>query len=344
MMKPDLFVVESPFQLLCAIEAREHFHSENPVLVVRYSLDQKNNEQIDSILALVTWPRVQKIMASSHMVYFDAKLMAFLAGLKRRKSLFRYIFIGEYRSWVQTLFAKNLACEKVFLLDDGNGVISLQASYLPSARIYPIRRAKLLLYQSLALLMRLSWSVSPIINLFTTFDLQPFAGQEVINNRFQFLSQMLLAKPVKKNTVFFFGSNLSGQHVISEEYEFEMLKAVCAYYAAQGLELFYIPHRREEAAKVARIASETGMAIREFRLPAELEIIYLEWLPGKIASFYSNAISGLSRLHDFDSVDAFYLQPAEINPVYREAIEAVYEDYRNKFNVVDLADKGRKIC
>ena len=50
-MRNAFFVVESPMQLITAIEANEHFKPSKSVLFIRYNEEDRNDGQINKILS-----------------------------------------------------------------------------------------------------------------------------------------------------------------------------------------------------------------------------------------------------------------------------------------------------
>lgn len=340
----NVYLVESPLQLLSAIEAKASFPLTESIIIVRNSSTVKNNQQMEIVRNLTTWSEIIIIKTFFYTFDSDIQLIHLLRRLQSRKLDIDNLFVGEYRSWVHRLFHKNLACKHIYLLDDGAAIINVQKNLIAMGKEYPyINKMKLLLLQIWSAAHGLHWKTVAIPNLFTCFDLMPVSAQMIKKNTFGFVRQLLDKKPVEPNEIFFFGSTLSNplspvNGIISRDDEIAYIQKISTYFRTKGKMLVYIPHRGEDSAKLDRIRQECGLRVKNFVLPAEIELMNITSMPEGIASFYSTALFTVSRLHPFSSVEAFRMPSSAINPVYAESINSVYNEYANAFRVIDIDD------
>lgn len=121
---PSLFIIVSPFQLLCAIEAIKEFCISEYDFILALDRGNPRNQQMLSMM--------NELHLDYDLIYVDAISYSEFknnSGLfsKRPKKQYRRIFIGEYYSYkikiYATLFAKKDSV--VVYTDDGNASLSL---------------------------------------------------------------------------------------------------------------------------------------------------------------------------------------------------------------------------
>ena len=137
-MCKNLYVVESPFQLLSALEARNHFKKSYSVLLLKYSgsSNQKNDFQLKKIISKFNnFDEIIEIQPfSGSLLEANFRLLIMLKIFQIKKVRFVKVFIGEFRSWYHRAFLDVLSPKQNFLLDDGNITIELQKKYIPQKK------------------------------------------------------------------------------------------------------------------------------------------------------------------------------------------------------------------
>lgn len=328
----NLFIVESPFQMLSAIEGANYFKGEENTLIVSYSSEDKNNEQIRMVLECYQhWDHVIELAPSRYSFLTGIKLLHEMKKLIESDYRPRRIFIGEYRSRFMTQFFHSMTPHECFLLDDGNITIELQEKYLKNNKPYGNNSIKSRVKNlMLAILTGVRQEETILIHLFTCFDLQPFdTRQSVIKHTFDFAKSFSKKKLVEQTTVFFFGGNFSGLGMLPIKREIELIEAAKNYYEKMNLKMVYVPHRRESEGKVKMVRHVLNLDVIRFQLPAEIEILKLDTLPYGIASFCSTVLFTLPRIANFSSVDSFQLPISEMPEQLQSEIAKVYSTYRN---------------
>ena len=345
-MNKYLFVVESPFQLLSALEARNYFKKAYSVLILKYSgsSDQKNDFQLRKIIdEFNNFDEIIEIQPFSGIREANYRLLFILKMLQIKKIVFSKIFIGAYRSWYHRIFWDILAPKEKYVLDDGNITIELQKRYLPTGKYYDLSKGfkKGLKQVSFKLISLFFYTgkndFHKNFHLFTCFDLAPYNKiQKVIKNKFSFIKNNSKKKYVDESKICFFGGNLSDLNLLSRDLELSLLEIVINYYKSKNKELVYIPHRREMVEKLELIRNKFNIDFITFSYPAEIEFLLMETHPYGIASFVSTALFTVSKMFDFGSVEAFYLPMDAIAEAYRQDIISVYDEYRKTMKVIDL--------
>jgi len=343
----NIFVVESPFQLLSAIEANYHFKEDANILIIRYApenLNPINNEQLRSLKNNIEWTEIVEVKDSKSYFKANIKLLNILKKLHDSLDVVDNVFIGEYRSWYMRQFFNVLNPNKCFLLDDGSATIAMQKKYIPSGTYYNEKSMKSLVknilnYSYLFFLTKQMPKKRIDINLFTCFELSPHNKvQHIVKHNFGYIKKRNTFKIILEKTVYFFGSDLSEIGLMKELDLIEELQKVKLFFDAKNIEVVYIPHRRESEEKIEKIKNEFNFTIRYNQYPAEIEFTLIEEIPEYLASFYSTALYTVSSMIDFKEVMAFELPYEKISPKYREDTREVYKNYKKTMKVINLND------
>lgn len=342
----NLFVVESPFQLISAIEANNYFKNEENILIIKYSsyrTHKQNNEQMSLLKTYITWNRIYEIKPSFSTKQSNLKLLYFIKKIKKRYTSINKIFIGEYRSWIEREYLNILNPKQCFILDDGNMTIELQKSFIPTAEYYYFGSSLMkkfidkLQHKIFTFLLFGLNKIRKDINIFTCFDLESYSDEQIIiKHSFEYLKEKSEEKEILENTVYFFGGNLSELGLISKQEEMNILKKVFYYFDNKNIKIIYLPHRRESSEKLDNIKNDLGIKLRYSKYPAEIEFILMDKIPQYLASFTSTALHTVSKIVNFEEVIAFQIPYQAIKKIYLEDIVTTYEEYKKTMKVIDL--------
>lgn len=332
----NLFIIQSPLQLVSAIEAANHFSSNRNILIVRYTSEQSTNVQINAILKLYNqWDDVQVIAPNVSVVVTGFRLIKLIFGLNNRGYKPARLFMGDYRSWYVPYLIKKCLAEDYYLLDDGNATIDLQKNYLPRGRYY--FGEGLRGYIKKWLLFLLGPQSNKIMNLFTCFNLEPYCTQQsIIRHNFEYFRARSLSKLVDSSSVYFFGGPFSELGFMTLEQELNFLNKVNNKYLDKNINLIYVPHRRDSANKMKLINSSLRIRVYEIKYCAEIDFILSHVVPVGIASFYSTVLYTLPKIVNFGFVDSYKFPISKMPKFHREAMEDVYREYSKLMNVIDL--------
>lgn len=344
----NLFIVESPFQLLSAIEANNYFKDDKNILIIKYSPEKfakNSNEQLRLLKNYINWENIYEIDNSLSYFISNLKLLLFIKTIEKKFNKVDKIFIGEYRSWYMRQYFNILNPKQCFSLDDGNITIELAKSYIPTGKEYKFPKTfkniiKNIINNSFLLLLFYRVPKNRIdIDLFTCFDMKQFLEKDrFIEHSFKYLKEKNKIKGILENTVYFFGGNLSEIGSISMEEEIKLLKNIYFYFNNKNIKMIYLPHRRESSKKLEFIKSSFGIELRHSKYPAEIEFTLMKEIPQYLASIVSTALHTVSKIVSFDETIAFQLPLEKINRIYLEDIITTYEEYKKTMKVIDLND------
>ncbi len=331
----NLFIIESPLQLLNAEEAKYYFPSKKNILLVKYSSNKKNNMQITKILKMQKWDYIYNIQFIYSKIVFLPFIFT-LIQLKLKYKYFNKIFIGEFRSDYMWLYINNIKHEKSVLLDDGTLTILVQNKYLEDINKYNEKRSKskdfifsLFLFKN---------SNRKMIDLFTMFKFKTYHNQILYHNNFNFMnSKMSNCKLLPGDQVFFIGGDLVELKIISLDYFYECIDYIKKFYQQQNKTIIYLPHRGETNNKLEILENKFHFNITYFENPIELELLYKRILPVNIASFYSTALITLKNIYNIKNIDSFKLDINQINHEHQISIEEIYKYYNKEFNIVEMS-------
>jgi hypothetical protein len=257
-----LYLVESPFQFLNALEAQYKFGKGR--FLIRFSGREINDKQLRNIIYFFNIKNFEEVTINYNKGLFDFIKLIYFKFKSFKESQF---FIGNLESKFFNLFLKKIKRENIILMDDGAKTIYLQNSF----------------------------NDRNFYNLFTMFNLKPLKNQLIYINNFDYLKSKIKASFCYNNETVFIGSKLSEDYIISESEYLEILYKLAKKYK----NITYIPHREESHKKLEKIFN-LGIKIRKMNLPIEF-IGIEESIPKKVISFYSTALISLKRIYEIDS-------------------------------------------
>ena len=226
-----LYLIESPFQFLSALEAKYKFGEGK--FLIRYSGKKENDRQLKNMIQFFDIKNLQEIKINVDKKIYDfIKLFYFrFKSFKENK-----FFVGNLESGFFNLLLKKVNKNNIILMDDGAKTIYIQ-NFFNEHYFY---------------------------HLFTMFNLKPLRKQFVYINNFEYLKSQL--KDLNySNEVIFVGSKLSELNIVSEREYLDVLLILLNKYK----NLVYIPHREESLEKLKKI-SNMGIKIEKTDLPIEL--------------------------------------------------------------------------
>lgn len=307
--KTALFV-ESPLQLINAIEAVRFFNFESYRIYIRYSGQKNSDLQIDKILEKFSIDSnilVKTYIKSSRRNIYDLiNFVFFYVKFLLDGCMVDRILIGNYDS----IFLKPLILffnkKKIILLDDGSKTISIQDRF----------------------------SDSNNINLFTIFNVDKKKNQSVFINKYKVLNEVLKnTRCVKKDSILFIGAKLAEANLMSNS-EYIMYVTQVASIIEQPM--IYVPHRGENINKLESISSISNVRIKYLEYPIELYAFEEGEIPKKVLSFYSTALYTINRLYPSIEVVAYKFNYS--NTDMNDELDNIYELYSKEFSVVGLND------
>lgn len=302
----NLFLVESPLQLLNAYEAENYFSSKNSLYIIRLSNDIINDKQMTTLIDYYSIRKRSLIITinSNSKGLFDILKIAFLKFyFYVKKKQLEKVFVGNFESGLFSLLIKNIKNGRMILLDDGAKSISIQNKFSDNYNF----------------------------NFFSFYDLIPFKNQNIYKNDFNKLRKNFHSDNLNKE-ILLLGSKLSEISIIEEIHYIELIKKISKLY--ENEKIIYISHRGENINKLEIIEKEiNNISIKNLDYPVEFYPINENKAIKKVVSFYSTALFTMSKIYDCEAIAVKFNYE---NSKYKENIDEVYSFYKNYMKVIEL--------
>jgi hypothetical protein len=304
-----LFIIESPFQLLGALEAIDFFKTYEYQLVIRLS-EERNNRQLKKIIHDLD-------VDQTHIKYinFDSKknlknfyrTIKFTLWLQAKKHIFTKIYLGDYHSQFLTFIRTyTLPKEKIYYLDDGVASLNIQKSFIENKYYH----------------------------LFTMYDLKPLEKQQIIQHHFSYLKGVLNRLDLEsEDIVLLLGNKFYEEGLVSKSYFFQSLKQVLSYYVGKNIR--YVAHRDEDKKKLAYLHKHYGFDVIQNDYPIELYGFYERKIPSTIVSFLSTALLTMKIIYEDVTVTAYRIDYNELLD-RKEGFRNIYAVYEKYLEVKEL--------
>ena len=341
----NLYIVESPFQLLSAIEAREAFGlgKDNSILVLKYSKNLKSNRQMTELAVKFEFSRVITLSNSFAITLNDAMLIILIAVWKYRKKNFNFLFLGEVKNVVSHIAAINLSFVKCFFLDDGISTLKVQRDLHFGVKINDQNYANELLSHFnfiLAKIFFLKHGILPDINWFTCFELVKLPEQLIVTHTFSAIKE-LFGVSKKTGDMLFIGSPISEDKKMDQADEIESIRNAIKYFDNVA-KVTYCIHRRESREKIRHIAKIPKIITRESKYPLEMELLIQGFDQFQIASFFSTALHTIPLIFDVRSVSMFALDETKLADNFRDVYRDILSENASKSAISLIKDYGNK--
>lgn len=335
----NLFIVESPFQLISAIEASKYFNNETSLFVIKYNKKETNVKQLKKIKKLFKLNNTIEI--NPLFSNFDSNIQLFLLLKKfaKKNIALNKIFIGEYRSFHMRKFFDYFPESESFCLDDGNITYQIYNFIQQDKDEYYFNNGikglfKKIVYKMQSILFRLnSLKIKRDIKLFTCFDI-PKTDRHITHNFSNMKKEYKILN--SKNIVYFYGAYLEIVE-ISKEKQIEFISQVIDFFEKMNLEIVYLPHRLESEEKINLIKNKLNLQIVRNEFPAEIQLLIDGFVPEYVASFGSSILITLPKIFpEIKNVYAFFPNNSFIPSIYLSDWEIMKENYKNSMKVIEL--------
>ena len=270
-MKKNLYIVETPFQLLCAyahiISKKETFE-----LFIRFSGVGKNDEQLMAAVALLRVSHKVLVIRNKNKIMDLLKITYKLIDIAITK--WNVVHLANYNSGFIKAMGKILQCQSLKYLDDGVATIDLQEKI----------KKKL---------------IAPV-DLVTIFSLEPVKGQKIEEISFESVKNSLTTKKMN-----YIGLMVIGQDLVEKDLMTLDEYIDCVRWMIDGeRDVHYYPHRTEEEWKLNYLNRKLNVKIIKNSLPVELYVIGSGNYYARIKSIISTALITLSKISDKSKISA----------------------------------------
>ncbi len=356
----NLFIVDTTYQLLNAIEAANYLGLSNNHLIIVNEAGQLSGaykkiiDSKDWVKVINVWlaidtdkcnyvrlgPRVAEFARRWYARYLNLQRMRIAAKIAESIVEVNNLFLGHY--WADHKpfmrhFANTIRHRNLYILDDGTDIIdvnnrrraldnidvddSFGHSRVTSLPVGNVARHLLRKYWR--------WDISEARNVtfFTTYDLHTRPGDHVVKNEYRYLRS--LAAAAKPNgEIYFLGQCLVDDGYVDAETYLDYLGRVKAYFGDEAIK--YIPHPRESEVMVKSVHDILGFEIKKFDVPVEYQLVVSEEIPKVIASFFCSALESCSNMFaDRIKIACFYISPSQMNKA-QKAVASIYEYFERK--------------
>lgn len=314
-----LFIINSPFQALCAIEAINHFKIEEVHFLL---FDEPSVKEM--ILPIVNnRGAIHLIVAKGNLTLSIVK--ALNTGTWKEK--FKTVFVGDYYSYSQYVAAivKSKWGSNLFYLDDGNSTLLIA----PPVSLKRGRSKREKKYYGF-------WNAISFIKnikkkLFSIYDLGKDCPLPVERNTFQSLT----TTQTTRKGIYVIGTNsvsISFNGYSYPEKLTQLAKYLQTIYPNETV--YYCPHRRDTNDYTDCINS-LGWNLFETKYSVEIDFVQNRIYPLSVIGFGSTALLTLKKIYQNSDVKTIYmeLESDSSNAEYR-SIESYYMN--NGIEVIHL--------
>ncbi|MDF2418368.1 hypothetical protein GWP85_12760 [Acinetobacter beijerinckii] len=259
----NLYIVESPLQLLCAYEAISFNKNENYQLLIRQTGRGLNDKHLISCANRLELD--YKIFVLHTTNIYMGLLRNFFLWCSLYFKTYEKVYFGSIYSSALSFINNFIKKKEVIYLDDGAATL----------------RAQFEMYSR----------EKKICNWFTFFNIDPLRGQNIIKHNFEKIKEK--NKNYINEKIYFIGQPVLAMKGFSKEDYIRCVREVASKCKDSGF-LYYIPHRVEDLDQINNIPN-----IRVINLNVPVEIYFMEnqgSIPQEIYSCYSTALITLPLL------------------------------------------------
>ncbi len=311
--------------MLNALEARATFKADINILVIKLLDNQNTNAQIASMVNTTNWEKVFYIKRSKLSINFLRDLWL-LRKLKKQIKQFDRVFMGDFIPWNIRVFAQNLDCEELILLDDGLATIAVQNNYIKYPNTFhntknkPYQKAKVAKY-----LFGLGGQIEQPIHLFSSFQLKALPQQTIYENKFSVIKSKIAKcdSTVMDDTMYIIGSPYVEKHMLRKTSYLSLLRQIKEKHSQ--LKLIYISHRAESKENLQDIESLLACKVEQFDSILEIAFIKYQIHPVHVCGFTSTALVNLKKMYDKLNVHAYWIRLDEMPLDLKVRVEAGYD-------------------
>jgi len=323
----NLFVVQTPFQLFNAVEAKNRFHlNQKNILIIIHKGNYKNLDQIMKILDYDSgWTEVIKIdfFTKIQKLFYPINAKSILNRLNTLK--IDTIYVALYRNLAAHI-VNSIKHNKTVLFDDGNSILKT-INFLNQKK----EKKYFFLRKVFAILLLRKSDIYFIYNIkiFTLFDLSSFKNitNEIIKNDFSYFKTKI-KNLTKEEDVFLIGSRMIKNGISKETFESSLIYVV-NYYRAINKRVYYVPHRYEDNEYLKILSEKYLFILSPFSSIVEFEFISKGIDPTEVATFRSTAVDTLNLIYN-TNVKVFKIALDKIENDKKSEFELVYKNFENR--------------
>ena len=325
----NLVYVESPFQILCAVEALAYFGlmEEKVVVVIKFSKFLRSNNQMLELSKRFEFEKVIFLSNPFANTLNDTMMLFLIAKWKMLNTKFDFLFFGEVKNTTTRVVLANLKYKDYFFLDDGISTLEVQRRLQQGIDVASRSYSNSFLARVNTILEKaffLTRNTPPKINWFTCFEIKKMPDQRIIRHRFNSIRNYFVDSKKTGNTLFI-GSPISEDKKVNESCEVAAISRAVNF-LSKGETIIYCAHRRESKEKIGKISELGNVVVHESQYPLELELLVIGMNRIAIASFFSTALHTLPLIYDIVRVDMFGLNESDLSDSFKETYRSILKE------------------
>lgn len=284
-----LFVISSPFQALCMLEAVNQFKISEYKVLLAYC-DELSNSSVEKLL--VEKGIVYDKLRVAHLIWDVIPFVKIANQYKR-------VFLGNYYTLPYFAIASIVGGRKseVFYLDDGTQILEIVSKH-PRKRCP--KKSIGFVFSLYELLSRFK---NQVMRFFTIYNVESETF-DIVRNSFGSLK----SKSVQSSGAYIIGTN-SGELKFKDREYHDYLRALVSDLQGKysGIEIYYCPHRRDKNNhKTFELCKTLGVKIFNTEVSVEYDLIKEELYPKVVVGFTSNALFTLKQIFPESNVATVY--------------------------------------
>lgn len=321
----NLFLVTSPFQYICAIEAKAHYKAQNSILLLVEQPSEPGLSQQKKLVNENEWDHVIKIPRTNRTRNLP-KVIKEIWQITQKKQINNF-FHAEYNGWRTKLLLRNLNIDKEVYFDDGTLTINEYEEEIRPKAIYSRKR----FINDLALKLQ---GIMPIgelpqsekLELFTIFDIEKSA-HTIIKNTLAELKKKVDSTELFEPTapVGFIGEGAIGHKRRKTQEVYVEEVRTFALNHPQGV--IYFPHRTETEETKEAIKNIPNLTYHQSEYPLEIELVEKKIKLSKLIGALSTAQYTASLIYKdmpiYTIATSIDMLPENIQKRYQR-IESIY--------------------
>lgn len=267
----NLFLVTSPFQYICALEAKNSYETKNNILLLVNQESEPGITQQRKLLDTNEWDYIITIGRKNRSKVVP-KAIKEIKKISHGKILENF-FHAEYNAWRTKLLLRNLAINKEVYFDDGTLTIH---EYEESIRLKTVfYRPRFI--QDFVITLK---GCKPIGRLSQSHNLELFTIFEISNPNHTIKRNTLTTLKTKQNIATLYNTSAPigfiGQGAIGHKNRKtieQYLEEITFFIKKQETGIIYFPHRTESSELRKEIKKISGVTYHDSELPLEIELI-----------------------------------------------------------------------
>jgi len=268
----NVFLVTSPFQYICANEAKSHYSTENSILLLVKQDMEPAISQMAKIVNESDWTHVIHIERSQRT--FSMPKAVKVVNSIREEQVIHHFFHGEYNGWRTKFLVRNLKPDTEVYFDDGSLTLGEYERFIKTKQTFyrPRLLSDLIIrLQGLKPIGRLP--ISKKLEIFTIFDIQkptvPVIKNDFSNMRKKYELNKDKQRKHSDEYALFLGQGSIDCHGTIKTYYLDIIKR---FSKTTGKKVLYAPHRTETLDVREEVLKIENLVYHDSTLPIELEI------------------------------------------------------------------------